>query len=576
MMSFEFKLSKTRIALIVAASVLFSGCAAYQDKRDIDNLVTTTSAESDSHIQDFTAKVKLDAKRAAQIVDKPYLAGKARPLAREATLPLVLQGKVDVTLLYSGDANLVTLASRITDATGIPVKVTPDALLPQEDFLPRLEKNDQNDSALAVPSLSTASFDPMQLRGIDLDAALRDSGPVGLEVALQQSGKTHVKLPKGKQYLPQVLDAIALKLGVYWKYDDAIGALVFYRTETRSFEVRGVDISPSAKLAIGIDGSVDGESSSNGFNSTSSTTLEMQADKEGSLAPVIRRVEQYMTRSGKVVVGAGGLIVVTDAKGSLDQIEKLVAEENRVRTRRIDFVLEEITIEKSSSAQAGVNFNLAFNSGGQANSFDVNGLNSLLEQEGAALSLGGAVGSGPWKGSSIATQALAKIGRVVDKKINVFSSLNGMPATAGRPGRLTYINKMEQTPGYADNSEPTVTVTQAEVVFGRVLTIVPRAYGDGTVDVALKYDNTPDPVLQTQKFNKGGYVQSPTTLSDTIVVNSSLKSGQPFVVTAFSSKKDQYDARRVDPDAPMIVGGSDVTDRTERVTVLVLTPRVRE
>ena len=575
-MKTESKLLKTRVALVVAASVLFSGCAVYHDKREIDSLVDSANTTTDAQMQDIAAKVKLDAKRAAQIVDKPFIAGKARPLAREATLPLVLQGKVDVTLLYSGDANLVTLASRITDATGIPVKVTPDALLPQEDFMPRLEANDKVGAPASVPSLSTANFDPALLQGMDLDAAIRDNGPLGLEAAIQQSGGSKVKLPKGKQYLPQVLDAISLKLGVYWKYDDSLGALVFYRTETRTFEIRGVGINPSAKLSVGIDGSVDGESTSNGFSSKSSTNLEMPAEKDGSLMPVIRRVEQYMTRSGKVVTGAGGLIVVTDTKSSLDQIEKLVSEENRIRSRRIDFVLEEITVEKSASNQAGINFNLAFNSGGNGNTFDVNGLNSLLEQEGAALSLGGSVGSGPWKGASVATQALAKIGRVVDKKINVFSSLNGMPATAGRPGRLTYINKMEQTPGYADNSEPTVTVTQDEVVFGRILTIVPRAYADGTVDVALKYDNTPDPELVTQSFNKGGYVQSPKTQSDTIVVNSSLKSGQPFVVTAFSAKQDKYDSKRVDPDAPMIAGGSDISNRSERVTVIVLTPRVRE
>lgn len=567
---------KSKLALLLGAMVALSACAVHQDKQEIDALGDGVASRGHKTVDELTDQAKIAAKRAAQVVDKPYIAGKPRPLAREATLPLVLQNKVDVTLLFGGDASLPTLASRITDATGIPVRVSPDALLPLDGFMPRLEKAEGFGGLDAPQIQATAGFIAAPPSLESLEATIRDNGPVSLHTAMKQSGASKVALIKGRQYLPQVLDAIALKLGIYWKYDDAAGALVFYRTETRTFEIRGVDLNPSAKLAIGIDGSVDGDSSSSGFESTSTASLDMQPDKDGALAPVVRRIEQYMTRAGKLAVGSGGLVVVTDTKGSLDQIQKLVDEENRTRSRRVDFVLEEITFEKNDSNQAGINFNLAFNSGGQGNTFDVNGLNSLLEQEGAALSMGASVGQGPWKGSSIATQALSKIGRVVDRKVNTFSSLNGMPATAGRPGRQTYINKLEQTPGYANNSEPTVTVTQSEILYGRILTVLPRAYADGTVDVALKYDNTPDPVLEKQQFTRGGYVQSPKTLSDTLVVNSSLKSGQPFVVTAFSSRSDAYDARRVDPSAPMILGGSDVSSRKDRVTVIVLTPRVRE
>ncbi|CAM5409985.1 hypothetical protein SSTU70S_02943 [Stutzerimonas stutzeri] len=59
----------------------------------------------------------------------------------------------------------------------------------------------------------------------------------------------------------------------------------------------------------------------------------------------------------------------------------------------------------------------------------------------------------------------------------------------------------------------------------------------------------------------------------TAVVNS----GQPFVISAFTQNRDTTNERRVDRKAPMIFGGLEyVTDRIDRVTVLVPTAMVRE
>jgi type IVB pilus formation R64 PilN family outer membrane protein len=565
-----------KIALSIALATSMSGCAVYKDKQQIDQYSASAQSGVDGQVLAVVDNAKIEAKRAAQIVNKPYLVGKARPIARDAVLPLVLQGKIDTTLLYADEADLSTIASRITDATGIPVKVTPDALMPQEAFQPRLEPAKNSTLANGTAAPSTASMSPPSLDSLlPMDFTARDNGPLGTS-PLTKPGFEVNRLQRGKQYLPQVLDAISLRLGVYWKYDDQIGAIVLFRTETRTFEIRGADLSASVKMSVGIDGSVDGQSNSNGFDTTSMSSLDMKGDKDGPMASVLSRIGQFMTVSGKLSSGSGGLIVVTDTKSALDQIATFVSDENRMRSRRIDLVFEEITVENTNSSQAGVNHNLLFNSGGKGNGFDLNGLNSLIDQEGAALSVGASIGSGPWKGSSIAVQALAKFGKVVDKKVNAFSSLNNQPATTGKPERQKYIDKMEQTPGYADNSEPTVTVTQGEVISGRIITLVPHAYADGSIDIALKYDNTPSPELIKQSFTQGGYVQSPKSNSDTLVVTTSLKTGQPYVVNAFTAQTDSYDARRVDPNAPIALGGSDVTNRNNRVTVLVLTARVHE
>lgn len=565
-------------AVLAIAVAFASGCSTYRDKNAIDELEADLGGATNEHVSRNMKTVTLDAKRAAQDVNRPYITGKAIPLSREVTLPAPLRGTVNTTMLYKDDADLVTLAQRITEATGIPVKVMPDALLPMEEFGPRLTESQNGQSSYAGRSAPmTASTNPVALSSPLPGAGYTPAVPVQTATASQaQAGKNSVAAQSGTAPLATTLDSIAMRLGVYWKYDDTVAAIVFFRTETRSFEIRGAEMAASSEMAIDLSGGVD-NSGTSGLNSKSKAKIDVAEPKIGPVEGLVQRVSQFLTRSGKIAAGSGGLLVVTDIKSSLDQIENFINQENKMRSRRIDLVFEEITVERSTSSQGAVNWNVVFNSGGSGNGVDINGLNSLLEQEGAALSLGASVGSGQWKGSSISAQALSKVGKIVDQKMNTFGAVNGQPATSGRPERQKYIDKLEQTASNSDASQPTVTVTQAEEVSGRIITVIPYAYSDGDINMAIKYDNTPTPVFDKQPVGPdGSFVQSPRSVSDVLVRSAMLRSGQPYVISATTANNSTYNERRTDRNAPILFGGSDVADKTDRVTVFVLTALVRE
>lgn len=562
-------------AVLAIAVALASGCSTYQDKQYIDGLEEDVGSATTDQVARNMKSLTLDARRAAQDVNRPYITGKAIPLAREVTLPAPLRGTVNTTLLFKDDADLITLATRITDATGIPVKVMPDALLPMEDFGPRLDSGPGQGTSIGFRAPTTASTNPVALNSPLPVAGAFPNAPVLITEPVPVATSS-VAPQGGSQLLATTLDSIAMRLNVYWKWDDNLAAIVFYRTETRMFEIRGAEMAASSAMSIDLAGGVD-NSGTSGLNSKSKASLDVPEVKDGPMAGLIERVTQFMSRSGKVAAGAGGLLVVTDIKSSLDQIEKFISQENKMRSRRIDLVFEEITVERTTSAQSAVNWNLIFTSGGSGNGFDVNGLNSLVEAEGAAMSIGASVGSGQWKGSSVSAQALSKVGKIVDRKMNTFGAVNGMPATSGRPERQKYIDKLEQTASNSDANQPTVTVTQAEEVSGRIITVVPYAYSDGDINLAIKYDNTPTPIIEKQPVGPdGGFVQSPKSVSDVLVRSAIVRSGQPYVVSATTVNNDTYNERRTDRNAPLLFGGSDVADKTDRVTVFVLTALVRE
>ncbi len=566
-----------RTALCLAVSLALNGCAVYADKQALDQQSAKAMDSTSQRAGQDMRKVTLEQKWANQDVDVPFLASEPRPISREAELPLVLQGKVNITSVFAngGEADLLTLAKRIQDASGILVKVMPDALLPLSDFGPRLtELNGRSSASVFVPqtaSANTFAIDGPIVPGGDLPAAAEQ--PRGAV-----SRKSAASRPlQGEQLLSVVLDKVTAPFGNYWKWDPTTRQIVIYRTETRIFEVRGAEVNPSVNVQVNLTGAIGGETGNNAVDSKSATNIEQAKAEGGQIGDIVKRITQFMTRSGKVANGSGGMIIVTDTKDALDQIQTYIDLENKVRSRAIDFTLEEITVESTRSTQAGWNNNLLFSPGGNGNGVNVQGLNSLLEQEGAAASFGATIGTGPWKGSSVALQALSKIGKVVGRQIDSTGSNNGVPVTIGSPERRKYVDKLDQTQAVSDNSRPTVSATQGVEVSGRVVTIVPYAYSNGDANLVFKFDNTVSPkVFEKNVFPDGSYVQSPSSKSTVLARAARVHSGQPYVISATVVDSRQYNANRVDPDAPMVLGGSDIADKTERVTLLVLTAMVKE
>jgi type IVB pilus formation R64 PilN family outer membrane protein len=572
-----------RTALCLAVSLTINGCAVYGDKQEVDEQSAASMSSTSKRIGRDLRKVTLEQRYASQDVDVPFLASQPRPISRDTELPLVLQGKINITSVFAngGEASLQTLARRIQDASGILVEVTPDALMPLSEFGPRLTESKNTQKGFTNAGVQTASANTFDLNAPIVPGGA-SAGPVEVSTPAQQPQQPAAKPPQrvpqlkpGEQKLTAVLDQVTVPLGLYWRPENNGHKIVIYRTETRMFEIRGAEMTATGDVNLGLTGSI-GETGNNSVDSKSTNKVELPKIEGSQIADIRKRVEQYMTSAGKVAEASGNMLIVTDTKDALDRIQELVDVENKYRSRTIELTLEEITVENTQSSQSGVNWNILFNPTSNGSQVNVNGLNSLLEQEGAAASLGLSVANGPWKGSSIAVQALSKFGRVVKNDTDSSGSSNGMPITMGEPQHRKYPDKLQQTQSTSDNSRPTVSVSQAVESWGRIVTIMPFAYGNGDARLTFKFDNTPEPQFDKSTFPDGSYVVSPWAKSDVLARTALVHSGQPYVIRATIRDSNGYNTNRVDRNAPVIFGGSDVADKTQRVTFLVLTAMVKE
>jgi type IVB pilus formation R64 PilN family outer membrane protein len=522
----------------VIALLTLSGCAIHQrlgqretEAEQMTQTVSQAQANFSSRINNRTDKLK------AQRVDKPWLVSRAVPLAREVTLPVALRAKVNTTMLYrGGKSDLALLAERITQATGVPVQIKPEAMLPAENFLPRL---------------SLVSQTPV--------------APLPHQVLLEM----------GPQPLPKILDQISKRLNLRWRYHDS--AIEFYRTQTQVFDVRALTLSAQADARLGRSANAK----AGGFDSTSGTSLK--STEQHTLDAVRLRLEPFLTRAGVIATQPGALssLIVTDTPEVLLAVGRYIERENRTLTRRIRLIFEEVALQTHEDLEFGLDWDALFAHGSFAAALSAPVAGSGVGVAKAALD----AAHGPLQSSKLILKALAKYGTVIRHVSMPVLTLNKRPVTHAIRTTFSYVDQVK-TSGQASvgmlgtaNTIPAMSVSQKEETVGSFLTLVPDAQDDGQILLSLAYDNTvaqPIKTLTVGEQSSRMQIQQIVVDGNGTVQQVALRPGQPMLLSGFEQKRGEAERTRLSADAPAVLGGGDRTSHSRTVTIIVVTAQVEE
>ena len=308
-------------------------------------------------------------------------------------------------------------------------------------------------------------------------------------------------------------------------------------------------------------------------NQKSSTASK---DEAKELAAVVSKVTQFLTRAGviKSADGASNTIVVTDTKEAQERIAEFLEAENRQMTRRVRLVFEEITVQRDRLNQGSVDWKILFNSLGRENQASALGVGGMLDAAQAPGSIGATVGSGPFAGSNIALTALSQLGSIINHKSVPMLLQNRRPGKYDTRNTFEYIKDLQQTQSTSDTSAPTVTVTQNEKTVGTFLTVVPDAQDDGQVLLTIAYDDTRLISLKKQPVGSRddqSFVQQADIGGQGRVQQVMVRPGEQTVIGGFQQSADNSTRRRLDDNAPMVVGGSDASQEQQVLTVVLVT-----
>jgi type IVB pilus formation R64 PilN family outer membrane protein len=534
-MTLRFKFASPLIVL-VAVALSVAGCSTYQAKEQVKadlSDVTARAQREQERVQDLTNNYYRN-RDALDEVGAPWLAGKSIPLARDVTLPPALRANVKVSAVssacMSSTLSLPTLASCITLATGIPVRVKPDALLPVSQFAPR---RGSSGPATAPPSSAAASATSGQQGGMAI-------GPVDIQVGT-------------------LLDLADAAWGVSHRVTES-GQIEIFRIETKVLRLKA--------LAQKVTNLV---STSAGFSAESKSTYESTATD--ALVNMHKTLLAMGTVAGDVVINPESKsVIVTDTSDAIARMQTYIDDENKRLTRRVTLVFEELFVTSKQQDQASVDWSVLYDKLiGTANTFS-----SPATLAGSAVGSAGfsVRGTGAFSGTSVILRALDEMGLTVTRRSFPVSTLNGNTATVGLPTVFDYVAQVSNTAVTSTTGTISApSITQKEDKYGAFLTVTPEAQDDGQVLVSVNLqDRTGTLTPYTVEVQGSGTtVQQRNIQESNLSGRTVLRVGVTHLIGGLDENASQSTARRLDAHAPMILGGSDSVTQSKRRIILLVT-----
>lgn len=578
---------------IIATALLATGCVSTQLTANTKAGISAARTTADQMLtQAVTPASNRAAYEKSQEVDAPWIVGKSVPLARSVALPPALQKDVKTAMLF--DQNWVTLAAaaeRIMLATGMVVTINPDVHLDSAALQRKAVKDVAGGGAasggqpafaampVGMPITPTVSSVPLPLPpayGQGYVTAPVASGGAGRGQRPPESANGF-DFPRVNAPLSQVLDIIATKLGIKWKYDEASNSIRFYRMITKTWETPFMVSKANYKSAL------EGETTaSNNQNvvSTHNTTAAINDELKDlvELTSMRDSLDTVITRSGQAFANpATGAITLTDTPDAVDAADEIIKNGIKTLSRIVRMRMQTIKVSSKTNGEAGFDMSAVVARALQnLPDFRVitSGPASIASSGAAAISA--QVYSGSAAGSSAMITALQDIGDVDVSNEIPLSTRNRRGVTYSVRNTFSYVASTTAAAATTGGTGGTPGITTAQDTVGLKLFLVPEVNRD-TITVNISLDQSTLKNIET--FTSGSGVNSQSVqLPNKDGEGSSqvvpIRNGQTILLTGFDTKTNQYDKRTLGANLPIIAGGGHRATESRSTTIVLLTAEV--
>ncbi|EET2714446.1 PilN family type IVB pilus formation outer membrane protein [Escherichia coli] len=484
-----------------------------------------------------------------------------------------------VTYKTAKAQDIFEFSQDISEQCRIRVRVTPDTAT----FLSAgIESGSRTQRLDSVPSpvMNSTEMKPLAMFGAE------SSSPMP-QVVHSGKGRTISDVSYAGS-LGGLLDLVAGRLGISWKYDN--GSVVFYYLETRRFDIQPADAKYALKGAVtsGLSNATGTDSGGSGGNSsgvsgsggsTMSSTVEMGNDLYKDLKET---VQSMLTPGvGRLSLNATtGTLMVTDVPDVVGRIGEYLEDENSTLSRQVILKVVTYTVNTDVSDMVGIDWNIVWKSlsgkygitlantnSNVANDAISGGFNVLDTASGAAAQ---------FAGSSFLLDALSKQVKVSDVKTSTIMTTNMAAAPVLVGQQTTYLKKVTTTPYDTGNSTSLQqSLEPGSVTTGTNITILPKILKDSDRLMLNMFMDISSLKQIRVISNDTEKMEAPDVDTRSLQQRVWLKPGQTLIMSGFEQNVDNSNRQGVGSPSNILFGGSLSGAKTKQSFVITVTPYVR-
>lgn len=552
---------KTSVLVAVLGNVL-AGCSAWQR---IDATVTQAQSQAAQASEALrTVNAPVAPHPVVSFSDQGlWVDTTPIPLAKKET-PSALDWPV--TFIPAGEMSLMEFAQWMTTDTGMPIRVTPDALAALNGTLAK-----QEDSSTS----SNASNSNSAMQRV---SGNRDAQNTGRDTPRQDTIRD---LKWVKKPMRGLLDVVTVKMGLSWRHDER--GITIYYLDTQNFPFWGVQTTTSTESVIS-----SGANSTTGTSTSGSSSSSSSASSVGGTAnssqntsvttkiAIVEDVEKSLKamltpKVGRLAMSAStGTITITDTPEVLAKVGKFIASENRRITRQVRVNVKVLSVSLSNKDSLGVDWGLVYNSLSKNYGFGLStSLANTVSGMSGTFTLSNSSTS-KFAGSDAVVKALAEQGNVATLASPSVVTMNMRAVPVQFTKQTTYFGGKQSTTtgtsGTTTNSDIIGTVTTGFNM--RVLPVLMT--GD---ELQLQFDLNMGALDQLRAIANGG--EAPEISNQIVSQAVKLKSGQTLIVSGFEQRVDQANKSGVGHPDNVLFGLHKTDNKDDRI-VMMVTPVIED
>jgi type IVB pilus formation R64 PilN family outer membrane protein len=552
---------KAASLMVPATAVLLAGCTGLSQR--VGNDFAKQDAKASSLVRDVGRTAPgVVAKTEPQVVnDKGIWLGKNIVKVGQPSLPPVF---FEPATFDRSVGSLSEVVERITLRSGIPTKVSADALAVASSIL-------QGGSG-TQPGV-TAGVGP------DGQAIQPRVPPIPMSAfgAVQPRQPAQVRIVYTSGNFKGLLDTVAARFGVYWKYSD--GVIQFFHTDSRTFQVNAIpgDASLTASVNSGATstGGVTGGAGGGAASSTGSTGVSANNTQNTAVASrlsvyssIEKSVAAMLSSYGKVVSSpATGTITVVDTPDALERVASFIDNENKTLSRQVVINVTVLSVSLNESDEYGINWDLVYNT-----------LNAKYGIRNTVAASTNAVGfsagilstsTSKFAGSTVLINALSDQGKVRRQTTASVVTLNNQPVPVQVARQTSYLQSSQTT--VTAQVGTTTSLIPGTVTSGFNMSILPHVLANGTVMLQFSTDISALRSIRTVTSN-GSTIESPEMDTRNFLQRVAMKSNETLVISGFEQTDENTDNSGVGHPANFLFGGGIKANSNKEVIVILITP----
>ncbi|MDB5773862.1 MAG: pilus assembly protein [Burkholderia sp.] len=547
----------------VLSSLLLCGCSGLSER--VDGSIKEADSQASTLVKDIGRSPSGVVAKPSPVVvhDKGIWLGRGMVKAGQPTLPPVFYEPATFDRAVS---SLSELAERITLRSGIPTKVSPDALV---------LNTGSPSGAGAVPSTAAAPAARIPLpAGVPGGAPAPQASPNG--IAAVPGGAIRLTYTKGN--FKGLLDTAAARFGVSWRY--ASGSIQFFHTDSRTFQINAIpgDSSLVANVASGatsaggvagggVGGGAGGAAAGGGVSANNSQNTGM-ASRLSVYTGIENSVRAMLSAHGRVVsTPATGAVTVVDTPDTLDRIAAYIDNENTSLSRQIVINVTVLSVNLADGDEYGINWDLVY--AGLRNHYGL--MNELPSSRDSSRFTAGILpdSGSKFAGSSLIINALSKQGKVRRHTTASVVTLNNQPVPVQVAKQTSYLQSSQTT--VVAQVGTTTTLTPGTVTSGFNMSILPHVLANGTVMLQFSSDISALRELRPLESN-GSRIEMPEMDTRNFLQRVAMKSNETLIISGFEQTDENLIQQGVGQPKNYLLGGGYRAGSGKEVIVVLITP----